>query len=522
MSPARGGRATSVQHRIEYLPARPIPADGESLMSFVSRAAASNGTTVAAILGRNEVARTAPDYEVILRHLAKLTRQPPSRISAMTLDGCHSQVIAKEAWGASTWGQYCPCAPHGVKRRDWALSLAPVCFHCGHLLEIPGRDAAQQTRVPDRIMSVCREVSFAAHRSAVDFDALARLQILRVDLPWAARRISRSSLDPDGSDGQLVNAAAVDLASMGEFDGSVGELPRSSAVRALAITMAWEAQRAWVPPRTMPHPRPALVRRVNPQIRDTQVFTRRVLRTGSKTVETMRLPGSSVRHPRRDDLIRLVLGHTELRFDHIPGIYRQDGDPFVLDSVEWLWRSRIATLLGQCTLLRDRWTMADEPTYRLTRGGDFIRYKGSWPRWSPIFFLESDIAHAMNFARALSEDGLVNYRERRDALRGTTSISQDLAGGLPPAARNLNDCRSLAAAWMWFDATCDSPRTQRDAHRLAAFDTALNPEGRLILRSTADALCNAASDLTHAVRRAGSGDIASEQTSSTDPIHASA
>ena len=105
----------------------------------------------------------------------------------------------------------------------------------------------------------------------------------------------------------------------------------------------------------------------------------------------------------------------------------------------------------------------------------------------------------MNLARALCLDELVNYRERRDALRRIEAAPPDLVGTLPAAARNFDGCARLAASWMWFDATCDSPRTWPDAEHLKAFDAALNPEGRLILRSAAEAICVADEDLVRQV-----------------------
>lgn len=514
MSPADNGRGLSMREpRIGYLPARPIPADDESLESFVLRAATANCTTVTKILGRNQFSRSASNNEPVLRHLATLTRQPFSRISAMTLDDCHSRVLAKEGWLARDWGQHCRCAPDGVARREWALALSPVCFHCGHLIGMPGSGTLQLTRVSNRTLAVCEEVSSAAHRSTNDFDALDRLECLRAELPSVARRISQGSADWESSDAQLMTIAVADLARSRE---SEEELPRSPAVRALAIRMAWEEQRTWVTPRVAPHSRPAPIRPPRSEIRDTQVFTRQVLRTGAKTVKTMRLPESSIRHPRGEDLIRLVLGHTQLTLDHIPGIYRQEGEPFVLDPAEWLWRSRVALLLSQCVRLRDQWSLADEPTYRLTKAGSYSICKGAWPKWTPIFHRESDIAHAMNLARALCLDELVNYRERRDALRRIEAVPPDLAGTLPAAARNFDGYARLAASWMWFDATCDSPRTRPDAEHLKAFDAALNPEGRLILRSAADAICVADEDLVRRVGCRHSGAVDSDQVAEAD------
>lgn len=514
MSPADNGRGLSMREpRIGYLPARPIPADDESLESFVLRAATANCTTVTKILGRSQLSRSASDYEPILRHLATLTRQPFTRILAMTLDDCHSRVLAKEGWLASEWGQHCRCAPNGVARREWTLALSPVCFYCGHLIGMPGSGTAQLTRVPNRILSVCKEVSSAAHRSANDFDALDRLECLHAELPSMARRLSRGSAHWIPADAQLVTTATADLATSPE---SEEELPRSPAVRALAIAMAWEEQRTWLTPRVAPHPRPAPVRPGSSDISDAQVFTRRVLRTGATTVKAMRLPKSAVRHPRGEDLIRLVLGHTQLTLDHIPGIYRQEGEPFVLAPDQWLWRSRVALLLSQCVRLRDQWSLADEPTYRLTKAGSYSIYKGAWPKWTPIFHRESDIAHAMNLARALCLDELVNYRERRDALRRIEAVPPDLAGTLPTAARNFDGYARLAASWMWFDATCDSPRTRPDAEHLKAFDAALNPEGRLILRSAADAICVADEDLVRQVGCRHSGVEDSDQVAEDD------
>jgi len=216
----------------------------------------------------------------------------------------------------------------------------------------------------------------------------------------------------------------------------------------------------------------------------------------------MRLPNSSIRHPRGEDLIRLVLGHTQLTFDHIPGIYRQEGEPFVLDPAEWLWRSRVAVLLGQCARLRKQWSLDDEPTYRLTKVGSYWLCEGAWPKWTPIYHRESDIAHAMNLARVLCLNGMVNYRERRDTLRSLKAASPDLASTLPAAARNFDGCARLAASWMWFDATCDSPRTRPDAELLRAFDAALNPEGRLILRSAVSSLLDADNELVRQAERA--------------------
>ena len=43
----------------------------------------------------------------------------------------------------------------------------------------------------------------------------------------------------------------------------------------------------------------------------------------------------------------------------------------MLDPAQWLWRSRVALLLSQCVRLRDHWSLADEPTYRLTKAGSY-------------------------------------------------------------------------------------------------------------------------------------------------------
>lgn len=493
----RGGSSLRIP-RIEYLPARPIPADDESLDSFMFRAANLNGIRIAALMGRSRLPRTAADYPMILQHLAHLTRQSVSRISEMTLDDCHDRVLADDGWAAAGWGQHCRCAPNGVVRREWALALSPVCFHCGHLIEMPGSATRRPISAPDRIVAACTEVSSAAHRSANDSDALDRLECLRAELPSVAHRLGRVSALWESSDAQLVDTAAEDLAMKREPEGV---LPRSPAVRALAITMIWEEQRTWVQPRVAPHPRPIPVRTVGSGIHDAQVFTRRVLRTGARTATTMRLPKSSIRHPRGEDLIRLVLGYTQLNADHIPGIYRQEGDPLVLEPDEWLWRSRVAVLLGQSVRLRDQWSLADEPIYRLSKTGSFWLYKGAWPKWTPMFYRESDIAHAINMARGLCLDGMVNYRERRDALRNLKLAPPDLVGTLPAAARDFDGCARLAAAWMWFDSTCDSPRTRSDVERLKGFDTALNPEGRLILRNAADVLCDSTHELVRQVGR---------------------
>ncbi len=485
---------------VDYLPARPIPAADESIRSFVLRAATSNDIPLSAIVRPQQFSRL--ESQTVVERLASLARQPVSRIVEMTLRDCHSRIRAKDAWIADDWGQYCRCAPDGVARREWALALSPVCFHCGHLVGLPDSDLSQMIKVPNRILKVCRDVSGAAHRSATDSDALARLEDLRVELPAMASRLNRRLPQHDTSDSPLVSAAIEDLATRREPED---ELPRSPAVRALAITMVWEEQRAWSSPRAAPHPRPVLIRRENPGISDAEVFTRQMLRTGAKSVVTMRLPRSAIRFPRTEDLIRMVLGHTELTLDHIPGIYRQVNEPFVLEPSEWLWRSRVATVLGQCVLLRHRWNLADEPIYRLTKAGNYSQYRGSWPKWTPIVHRESDIAHAMNLARALCLDGLINYRERRDALRSLNAVAPALAQTLPRAARSFNSYAHLAASWMWFDTTCDSPRTQPEAELLRAFDRALNPEGRLTLRSAATEICERDSQLVRQLERAHVG-----------------
>lgn len=471
---------------VERLPARPIPAVGESFDSFVARTAAANATAVAVILGRPRIARGAPDYPAILGRVAALTGQPRSRIVEMTLDSVHPTVLASTGWSAAGWGQHCPCAPPNIGRRDWALALAPICRYCRRLVQLPGTDTTSHIPIPGEITRICFDVLAAAYRSATDTHIAMRLQTLRTDLPWIIRRISKSWAQPEETADLLFQQAVDDLVHTGEphHDGATAPVPHSAAVRAIAIAVGWASQPAGsVSP--IPPSRPALHPRHEPSIRDGDVFARRVIRPGWPAPQIMPRPGWARRFPNRIDLLRLVIGSTALTIDHIPGSYRQDGEPFWADRCQWLWRARVAALLGHCAALRGHWDLTDEPIHRYSRDHYFYVAKGHWPSVPPILVYETDIAHAMNLARILVGDGLIDYRCRRDLLRPLVQLPVDLAAQLPRPVRALKDYRRIGAAWIWSEATADRPPPGRPMGALSAFDTLLGSSGRNLLRGYA-------------------------------------
>jgi len=387
----------------------------------------------------------------------------------------------------------CPGCTALTGRREllWQTALSPVCSDC-HLLLVPAGSLAESVTVPSpRLVDLVGALTSLAEASVVHQSARLRLGSFRrvcavvaqtIDDRWPERPSGLPALDvaaarrwgvfpsPDpGTVAVILSAAAPALDSGYHRD----RLLREGAQRRR------RGHTLTVPPQHVPNAGRYLPKRPpSPQ------------KTGPI------LAGFNREDARRLQWLITQLGHQVRRHgihpDHVPALLPTPGEDGLPEPAFWRTRWHCAIALHMLlTHVHDGPTSSarachafgttDEDTSPLLDG---IRLGRG--------VHDLDAARLTDAVDVLVDAGLVSYQRRRDTLRPITRLPR-----LPLAADRLPEIdghpgHDLALAWVWTRFThgpaFTGPRPFIADRYVRAFDSAIDPETRLVLAETGQQL----------------------------------
>ncbi|HQD69573.1 MAG TPA: TniQ family protein [Ornithinibacter sp.] len=452
------------------LPVRPEPRPGEPLTSYAVRLADANGLQHSRVLPKHRHDIDVPATE--LTTVGTLAGLDPAATSRLTMNRYPLIVRGhgpqrRHGWRlhhSVTW--ICPSCTPTTGRRDllWQTALMPVCLRCGCYLVRAGTS--------DAVLPASTRVLELA-------GTLAELADDAIDNPSARSVLYR--------------------------------LRRRCQARAATITGDASARGVTLPPIHVPaarswgaYPSP-----------DPTTVAALVLLTGPRTRSHTKdqaarpHPGgkfTGTDHERLEWMltrIRHHVHHDRLRPEHVPSMLPPPMHAPAPGPGAWLSRTRAATALylliahasGSCVTPEAAMAalgVAGIPTCSLI---DAVHTAHG---------LRERDADVLNAALdQLIAEGLVDYQRRRDTLRAVSR--------LPTLARRLlanplvrdSTGESLALGWIWTRFTRGPMRASRwpatPDRDIAAFDTRLDPESKLVLAETAQQLL-ADADAVHATQ----------------------
>ena len=442
------------------LPARPHLQPGEDLAAFMTRAAIANHTTVRELTGLQAHSRVWEDPPRDLLHrVTTLTATTVDTLKTATLRGAYPSAAPERArTGRRYAGQPATCPQCQVATVAARLNIVVLCPNCGCFL----RDAyfPHPSHSGPDLDAVHREVQVAL--SAAADSHRARDRLTRVESLMAGLEHALWTNWPPRLPGESTHwrESVVDFLCWGLQPGRV--VARPPYVTATTLALTWTASATEAASRDLADqiaimgdpwlPSPDLV----PRWPDAD--------TGC------------------DATLALILDYG-VQVVHIPTIMRRSDDPIVLPEAARTVRTAeavaLTALVGQA---RDNY-LAIPDIHRLHAATINSR----------VARLAEDLTEDVDTYRRLAtylaflrNEGLPLLAERRQTLRHVRSIPRGVVEDLPAAAAHTPDARSVAAAWVWLDATLGRPAGGPHAHMapsiLLAFDHDLNPEGRMLLR----------------------------------------
>jgi len=436
----------------ELLPVRPHLAAGEALHSYATRLAHANGLTLTDLLAypRNvgltaahlKALSAASGLPVVQLHEHTLDRYPPA-IRGTT--GTH-----RGGWRlhGSDWS--CPrCTPPtGIRRRDWALALHPICRDCEIVLTpapaaAPTLGTAPAPQVADRelidvtdAMLALTEDSRTNRKAQATLRRLSRLCVLiaqTVDDHWPHRPATAPAVDVTAArvwgcypaeDPATVAAVLLAAAPALTSPAAEREMIRDGYIRLRHATSSAS--------RPAPHYRPK---------RPTRSRTPAIL-AGLTTADRERLGWLSAQ-------LRRLVTDPGLRPRHIPALACLPGEDPLPDS--GLWTARANAAIG---------------LYMLVSGltGGFVAASTACHAFGTAHTETSPLvsgiaqgrgisaAHAhllLATAEGLIDDGLIDYQRRRDILRDIRALHWRPHRSLTLPAVDGTPGAVLGLGWMW-------------------------------------------------------------------------
>lgn len=446
------------------LPVRPTMRPGEDLAYFLTRCAEANGLTLRGMTGYpiDSPIWTQPPAE-LLEKLAELTDSTAPHLRAATVRHQFPNALLTRRRTGGRGASHIPKCPNCAMAPAAArLELVVLCPTCGTMLvdghgprppEYPATLADVHEDAVNTLRSVpsSREASLRMGR----LEALMRAQepALTMDFPSVV-----AGETPEWR--QSATALAQEITEPG------AKGPRPPALNAALLLLCW----------------PASADEFDSQRRlvDCAIASDPAARRCSLRFEV---------GPERDtalaDLGDFVRLH-KIKWQHVPSALRHRGDPRILDPRVLPHRTAQALALS---------VVVSSPFY--THFSERTVASAAWrlghaaaPTIREATLVLANSAEALKqllmHVQALVESGLDDLDARRREFAQLKRLPDSATRGLPASARANADTSSVAAAWVWLDATqgrlSGGPHPNMRPVRVMQFDKDLNAEGRLALR----------------------------------------
>lgn len=446
------------------LPVRPTMRPGEDLAYFLTRCAEANGLTLRGMTGFPIASPiwTQPSAE-LLEQLAELTDSTAPHLRAATVrQQFPNALLTRRQIGGRGAGHIPKCPTCAMAPAAARLELVVLCPTCGSML-VDGH-APRPPEYPATLADVQEDVVSTMH--AVKSSRQASLRMVRLEALMRAQEPALRMDFPDlvaGETPEWRKSAAV-LAQ--EITGRGGKGPRPPSLNAALLLLCWPASA------------------------DESDSQRRLVDCAiASDPAARRCPLRFEVGPERDtalaDLGDFVRLH-DVKWQHVPSALRHRDDPRILDPRVLPHRTAQALALS---------VVVSSPYYpyfseRTVASAAWRLGHAAAPTVREATLVLANSADALKqllmHAQALVESGLDDLDARRREFAQLKRLPYSATRGLPAAARANADPSSVAAAWVWLDATqgrlSGGPHPHMRPVRVRQFDKDLNAEGRLALR----------------------------------------
>lgn len=446
------------------LPVRPTERPGEDLAHFLTRCADANGLTLQGMTGyplASPTWREPPDD--LLAQVAQLIDSTVPHLRAATVrhQFPHASLTRRRIGGRGA--DHLPKCPNCEMTPTAArLELVVLCPTCGFMLvdghdpglpECPTALADIQEEVVHTLRSVAS--NHEASRRLGRLDALMRAQesALRMDFPPLV-------VGETPAWRRLATLLAQEVTERG------ARRPRSTSLTAALLLLCW------------------------PVSADEFASFRRlaeyaIVSDPAASTSTLRFEVGPERDSALADLGDFVCTH-HVKWQHVPTALRHRGDPGVLAPHVLSHRTAQALVLS---------VIACSPYYPIFSEGAVVRAARKLGLTAGPTVRDATLMLASNtdalrelivHAQAFVASGLDDLDACRRELAQLKRLPRSATRAFPAAARANADLRSVAAAWVWLDATqgrlAGGPHATMRPARVRQFDEDLNAEGRLALR----------------------------------------
>ena len=446
------------------LPVRPTIRPGEDLAHFLTRCAVANGITMRDLTGHPLAARVWEDPpDSLVEHMARLTATPSTRLKLGTVRGQYPRAKLTRPRTGSRYLSSAPICPTcSITPAVGRLNITVLCPNCESLLvddsfPTPPARPPTLTAVHAEVVEVLRSAESSHTQSA----RMARLEaLIRAQEPalWED--------SPPLVKGETPGWRSSAVALAQQHSETDGKGPRPPSLNAALLLLCWS-------------------------VSASEELTQNRLAHCAITSDPSAChpPLSFERQPDRDTALtelREAIRRHGIKKEHIPNALHHRSDPRVLMDRVLPHRSAQALALMM---------VVSNPSFLLwldTTACDAAKALGhavapavSEAAKTLLLWPES-LQQLTSQVHELAENGLADLDARRRELTRVTRLPQSVLRSLPATASAHPDASSLAAAWVWLDATQGrlSGGSQRymSPVRVRDFDADLNAEGRLQLR----------------------------------------
>ncbi len=434
---------------------------GEDIAAFLQRVADANYLDFPLLTGHRRTARVWEDPAAsLLSRLESITGVSEKRLRAATLRGAYpGMAFGRARTGRRYAGQPASCPRGCIDTVAARLNLIVLCPNCGDLL-IDRLDPAPP-QVPTRIRHVHREVmttlsATTYYRSARD--RLRRLESLMAEVELALWRNWPPLFDGETQEWRTRAVRWVDRNVLpGRYT-----IARPPSITATLLALTWDASTDRASSEAM--------------LDDIAIMA------DPWDPDPQEMPGWRNPLDARDGLLD-ALQNLGIHARHVPTILRLPNDPIILPEYQRTYRT--AEALAVTALASEA-----HGTPMTIAGAASLHAADSSSRAQRVAARLLDDTYALRrlavHADLLLSAGLLDRAHARAELCGIRRLPVSALRDVPRVGASDID-REVAAAWVWLDATAGrpagGPHPTRANADIVTFDSALDPESKLGLRT---------------------------------------